>query len=535
MVVSVTPRFATLWCPHWAVVAAGPQPDEPLAVLHANRVVAHSAAAGAQGVATGQRRREAQSRCPQLRIEPADPEREARQFGPVVVAVAELVPRVEITEPGSLAFAARGPSRYFGGDAAMAELIAATATAVAPHVPAVVGGFGIGVADGRFTAAVAARRAARTGTPVVVEPGAAVTAAFLAPLPVRLLTTVAGLDPSLTELFGRLGLRRLGDLAAIPAADVLARFGRVGAFARTIAGGGDERPPGTQDPPVGCVVERVFEEPVHDTDTLVFVARHLATELADRLAGDGQVCTRLVITAETEHGEHSERVWHRPEGLGAMAMVERVRWQLDAWVRQDEITAGVTLIRLEPAEVRSDDGVQLGLWGGRTQADEWAARAVARLATVAGEQQVLVPAVAGGRQPADAFRWVPAVLADLADPAEVRRRLLKPTPGPWPGRLPAPSPAVIHPQSLPLSVTDADGAVVRVGGRGLLTADPAAVEGHGRSEAITGWAGPWPVEERWWDPERARRAARFQLLTASGRLLLAVVEHQRWHLVAEYG
>ena len=36
------------------------------------------------------------------------------------------------------------------------------------------------------------------------------------------------------------------------------------------------------------------------------------------------------------------------------------------------------LLRLEPEEVRSDEGVQLGLWGGRTQADEWAARAVAR-------------------------------------------------------------------------------------------------------------------------------------------------------------
>lgn len=530
---AVVPRFVTLWCPHWPVVAAGPHPDEPLAVLHANRVVAHSTAAGAHGVAVGQRRREAQARCPQLRIEPDDPEREARQFTPVVVAVAELVPRLEITEPGSLAFAARGPSRYFGGDAAMAALIASTATTAAPHVPAVVGGFGVGVADGRFTAAVAARRAVRSGTSVVVGAGAEATAVFLAPLSVRLLTIVAGLEPSLAELFGRLGLRRLGDLAALPAADVLARFGHAGAFAHAVAGGGDERPAGTQDPPVDCFVERAFEEAVHDTDTLVFVARHLATELADRLAGDGQVCTRLAVTAETEHGEHSERVWHRPEGLGAMAMVERVRWQLDAWVRHGEITAGVTLVRLEPAEVRGDDGVQLGLWGGRTQADEWAARAVARLATVAGEQQVLVPAAGGGRQPDDAVRWVPAVLADLADPAEACRRLV-PSPGPWPGRLPAPSPAVIHAPPLPLTVTCSDGSAVRVGGRGLPTADPAVVEVRGRAEAITGWAGPWPVEERWWDPQRARRSARFQLLTASGRLLLAVVEHQQWHLVAEY-
>lgn len=532
------PRLGVLWCPHWPVVAAGPSAagagsGEPVAVLHANRVVAHSLAAGADGIAVGQRRRDAQARCPSVRIEQHDPARDARVFEQVVHAVAAMVPRVEVTEPGTLTFMSRGPSRYFGGDAAMAARVAQLATdTIVPQLSlAAVGSLGIGVADGRFAAGIAARRAARLRAPVVIEPGQQATADFLAPLPVRLLTVVAGVAPEFVHLLDRLGVHHLGSLAALPEADVLARFGPLGVFAHRIAAGGDHRLPGTHDPPAGMQVQRVFEQPVHHSDALVFVARQLAEELAGALASGGRVCTRLVVTAETEHGEQSERVWYRSTGLSAAAMVERVRWQLDAWAQHDSITAGVALLRLDPVEVRSDDGVQLGLWGGRTQADEWAVRAVARLAAVAGEQQVLVPAAQGGRQPHDAYAWVPAVTADLLEPAE---RLAVPA-TPWPGRLPSPSPAVVHRPLRPVSVLDLSGASVKVTGRGVVSASPAAVQlPDGALEPVESWAGPWPVEERWWDAARHRRLARFQVLTRSGRLLLLTIERGQWWLAAEY-
>ena len=157
------------------------------------------------------------------------------------------------------------------------------------------------------------------------------------------------------------------------------------------------------------------------------------------------------------------------------------------------ITAGVVLLRLEPEEVRADDGVQLGLWGGRTQADEWAARAVARLATIAGEQQVLVAEAAGGRQPLDDYRWVPAVLADLTDPAVGAARV-RVGDQPWPGRLPSPSPAVVHAEPVPCEVVDADGAPVRVTGRGLLSGSPATLRQGGRDR---GARPAGPVRGRW--------------------------------------
>ena len=118
-----------------------------------------------------------------------DPDRDARCFEPVVRSVGELVPLLDIESPGSLLMATRGPSRYVGGDAAltvrltdlaMAGLSAAVASRIDPAtLLSVGGGLGVGIADGRLAATLAARGAIRRGEPVVVEPGPATTAAFL--------------------------------------------------------------------------------------------------------------------------------------------------------------------------------------------------------------------------------------------------------------------------------------------------------------------------------------------------------------------
>ena len=80
-------RTLVVWCPDWPLTAAGVGPDEPAAVVVANRVVACSAAARREGVARGLRRREAQGRCPALTVLAPDPARDARAFEPVVAAV----------------------------------------------------------------------------------------------------------------------------------------------------------------------------------------------------------------------------------------------------------------------------------------------------------------------------------------------------------------------------------------------------------------------------------------------------------------
>jgi protein ImuB len=104
--------------------------------------------------------------------------------------------------------------------------------------------------------------------------------------------------------------------------------------------------------------------------------------------------------------------------------------------------------------------------------------------------------------------------------------------------LPSPAPAIVHAQPLAIEVLDDKGRPVRVTGRGAVSAAPATVQRSTSSrepvEPIVAWAGPWPLEERWWDATRARRSARFQLLTESGSLLLACLERQQWWLLGDY-
>src|ERR1700676_5374681 len=57
-------------------------------------------------------------RCPQLCGPDAGPQA-ARWFERVITAVTGFCPNVEVAEPGVCAFGARGPARYFGGEAVL--------------------------------------------------------------------------------------------------------------------------------------------------------------------------------------------------------------------------------------------------------------------------------------------------------------------------------------------------------------------------------------------------------------------------------
>ncbi|MCP5069035.1 MAG: DNA polymerase Y family protein, partial [bacterium] len=232
---SVPVRTLAAWCPDWPVVATGCPLDEPVAVVFANRVVAASPAARDHGIHRGLRRRAAQARCADLEIHERDESREARLFEPVVAALDDVTPRIEITRPGTCAIATRGPSRYFGGDAAVADLVRSRMEEVLAGRTEV----RVGVADGPFAAGLAARAA----DPVrIVDAGDSPT--FLAPMRVGVLERT-----ELSDVLIQLGIRTLGAFAALPAADVLARFGVEGRGAHRLAAGLDERPPDARLPP----------------------------------------------------------------------------------------------------------------------------------------------------------------------------------------------------------------------------------------------------------------------------------------------
>jgi protein ImuB len=519
-------RTLVVVCPHWSVVAAGAAPDRPAAVVRANRVVAATPAARAEGVSAGQRRREAQGRCPALEVHDHDEARDGRAFAGVAAALERYTPRIELSVPGTAAFPTRGPSRYFGGDTALAEAVVATVDEVMGEW-GWAGTAGVGVADGPFPAALAARGAA-PGREVVAPGG---SPAFLAPL------AVAALDrPDLVDVLVRLGLRTLGAFAALDAADVVARFGAEGRAAHRLARGLDERPPATSPPPRHLEVAADLDPPAERVDVAAFVAKGLADELHARLGAYGLSCTRVVVTAETEQGEVHERVWRHEGALGAGAVADRVRWQLDGWLNGPAArrpTGGVVRLVIAPDEVVPAAGRQLGFWGGESAATERAHRGLARVQGLLGPDAVTVPERRGGRGPGEQVVRVPAVAEESGEP---RRSTAEPRGGeaPWPGRVPAPSPAAVPAEPVPVEVRAADGTVVAVDGRGTVGAAPATLVVAGRSVGVEAWAGPWPADERWWDPHARRRRARLQLRTADGRAVLVFVEGGRWWLEAVY-
>ena len=51
---------------------------------------------------------------------------------------------------------------------------------------------------------------------------------------------------------------------------------------------------------------------------------------------------------------------------------------------------------------------------------------------------------------------------------------------------------------------------------------------------VDAWAGPWPIDELWWDPQAARQVARFQVVAVDGSAWLLLVEDGRWWVEARY-
>jgi protein ImuB len=235
-----------------------------------------SAPAEAFGVVRGMRLGEAMSRCPGLRLVPPDPEGVRSLWHAVLDRLEAIGAAVESDSAGAAFFEADGLHGLHGGD--LAGVLAAATRALGP-------GARMGAAPCRFAAHAAAlqararRRTSAAGAakgplrggaasgslrggagsgslrggaasgslrgPVVVAGEAARD--FLAPLPVALLRTRPELR-ALPEVFERLGIRTLGEVAALPSRAVAERFGHPGLLALDLARGRDtplapRRPP----------------------------------------------------------------------------------------------------------------------------------------------------------------------------------------------------------------------------------------------------------------------------------------------------
>jgi protein ImuB len=168
-------------------------------------------------------------------------------------------------------------------------------------------------------------------------------------------------------------------------------------------------------------------------------------------------------------------------------------------------------LRLVPIEVVPTGAHQQALWGGSGAEDERAGRALARVQTLLGHGSVLTPVLDGGRDPGQRTRLVP--WGDEPTP-------LRSPEQPWPGQLPAPAPSVLLDPPRPAQLLDAARRPVVVTERGAMPAPPALFGMGTEVTAVSSWAGPWPVDERWWSPDSARRSVRCQIVDVRGRAYL---------------
>ena len=185
-----------------------------------------SPAAEVHGVRAGMRLGEAMARCPQLVLVPPDPAGVADEWERVLAALESIGAAVEPGAPGAVCFDAAGLLGLHGG---IDGVLRATRRAL--DRPA-----RLAAAPSRFAGLAAAARA-RARRPVVVH----FAGPFLASLPIDLLS-LDGRTAALVEPFERLGIRTLGELAALSRAKVADRFGAPGLTAWELARGGGDAP-----------------------------------------------------------------------------------------------------------------------------------------------------------------------------------------------------------------------------------------------------------------------------------------------------
>lgn len=445
---------------------------------------------------------------------------DAPDFAPVFARLLDVVPEVEELRPGVVVMLARGPARYYGGEAE----VAATLTKFA-HDEGIEGAR-VGIADGRFAAEQAAIQAAHaTGTDALegyepLPPGVAIvqpgtSAAFLRELPISRIG-----DAGLARVLPGLGIYTLGAFAALPEDAVRARFGPQGVREHRHCRGEDAeqgeavRP---TDPVRDFAVELDFEAPLTGAEQLAFACSSLTEQLSATLTAERLVCTTLRITLTDDVGVRHEREWSHPRFFTSTDMLARIRWQAGvfdpngAGSQWSENTgAGVQTVRLTP--VRTDRAAthEPGLWS--SGIDERVHHHVSRAQSLLGPAGVGTASLEGGRLLRDRQRFTPWGVA-----VTPQRK-----PGPWPGALPQPGPTLVFTPPLRALLLDATGAPVGIDSEDLLSSTPTAlrVEGYETPGGVRGWSRPWPIREHWWEGRPSRFRLQLELENGDAWVLL---------------
>jgi len=416
--------------------------DTPLVVVErrANALLLASvdAAAAASGLAPGMALASARAVCPGVAVAEADPAADAAQRDAVADWAERYTPFVGLDGADGLVLDIGGSAHLFGGEAAlMADLLARTRRAGFTAMAAIAGTRAAAVALARF-----APQAAAAG--LAVPPGG--EAAATAPLPAAAL----GLDGGAAAALRRVGLTRIGDLAARPRGPLAARFGSGLVDALDAVTGRVATPLSPRRALPACLAERRFAEPIGHAADVERSILALASDLAAILERRGEGARRLELVFFRSDGALRRIALATGRPLREPAAVLRLYAEkLDALADPLDPGFGFDVIRLAALATERLDPAQAGLAGGdeaealAALADQLAARfgpgRVLRIA--AGDSHwperaaAAVPVQRGPAGPADWSDWTvpgepPARPIRLFDPPEPVEALAEVPDGP---------------------------------------------------------------------------------------------------------
>ncbi len=467
------------------------------------RIVATGAAARRRGVADGMALTEAQALAADLVALPWDDERIARAALEVTTALLAASPRVAWENSGHRGTGAQGHGEgVWWVDAAGLG----SETRLARKLMAIAGGLACGPARaGVADSAIAAYAATYGGTgargrrgtgghggtgaqghgvrPRIVARGA--DAAYLAPFPVTLLDV----DDDLAETLRSLGLTTIGQLAALDADEVEARFGPEGLAAHHLARGLDSRGPTTPRDDALPAVEVDFGGPVATAEPLLFVLKGALASLGEALHTRGLAAREITLTLHLDDGSSAERAVRpaRPTSHPD-ALFDHCRLALETW----QLPEPATGLALSAAVTVPASGEQGDLLAPRWADPAALLAAFERIRGSEGADAVAVPAARDGHLPEDAGNWTHGGTGARghrgtgAQAVTAALRLL-------------PAPAAVH---------------VRLGRMGL-----AAFRYAGVWHDVTEWSGPERLATRWWLGSDGRRDY-YTTRTADGSLWL---------------
>lgn len=267
----------------------------PLVLAHrvGSRRLVFAACAHAQrlGIAPGLAVGQAQALVPGLAVHEAEPRADAADLVRLAHWAARAVsPLAAAAPPDGLFIDATGLAHLFGGEAALiARLQRRMARLGVAAIAAIAGTPG------------AAHALARFGGGGALAPGGEAKA--LAPLTVAALR----LAPDTIDALARVGARTVADLLALPRAPLVRRFGQVVADRLDQAFGRAPEPIEPVAPPPSLAARLLFLEPLTTTEPLAEAMRHLAADLALRLAAGGLGARRLSL-AFTRVDGHTQRI-----------------------------------------------------------------------------------------------------------------------------------------------------------------------------------------------------------------------------------